>query len=292
MNVDFREVLRQAWQITWKHKALWFFGALPMVPVLFYLPLIFYFFLSDDVADRIPDVLRNPTLIALSFIVILITAAISLVLQVFGRSAITFGIHQIETGSDRPTFGEISRGGRRFFWPVLGVMLLARLMMTVVFAAVSACLSLVGLATFGLGSLVGQVLFLPVSLLAYAVMEQSQAAVVADAIGPTRAIERAWQLIVENLNLFAPLSAVLYIGLSVAGSLALLPVMAPLLLLVFERFTTQFSYPSLLEIGIVCFVVFLPVYLVYQAVSMVYVRAVHVIVYLRLTRSSKLQPLP
>ncbi|HSL44883.1 MAG TPA: hypothetical protein VK897_15720 [Anaerolineales bacterium] len=292
MSFDLREVLRRAWQITWKHKSLWVFGALPMLPVLLYLPLIFYFFLSGDFAERIPALLSSPASIALVLILIFLTIGVSLLLQVFGRSALTFGILQIEAGTDRLAFNEISRGGRLFFWRTLGVTLLASLMMMAALTVLSACLSLAGVVTLGFGALIGNMVSIPVTLLAYAVLEQSQSAAVADAMNPTRAIEHAWELVTENFNLFAPLTAVLYAVLSIAGSVALVPVMAPLLLVVLTRFSTEFLNPSLLWIGIVCFIVFLPVYFVYQAVSTLYVRVVHVIAYLRLTRSSKLPPLP
>src|SRR5215208_3051731 len=199
VNFNFGEVLSHAWQITWKHKALWIFSALPMVPFIFYFPFVFYFFLSNDFPNNIPNLLSNPASIAMLFFIVVITVAISLVLQVFSRSATAFGIIRIEEQKVQPTFGEISKGGRTFFGRILGAMLLVSMGMMVVFAAFSACLSLVGFVTFGIGSLIGQLLLLPLPLLFYALTEQTQTAVVADRMSPTDAIIHAWELITENL---------------------------------------------------------------------------------------------
>src|SRR5687768_16443660 len=95
------EVLRHAWQITWAHKALWFFNALPLVPFLFYLPLIAYFFLSKDFMIDIPRLLNNPSFLVWSSLAILATGVVSFILQVFSRSATTFTVIRFEQSGDR-----------------------------------------------------------------------------------------------------------------------------------------------------------------------------------------------
>lgn len=292
MDFDFGEVLRRAWQITWKHKALWVLSALPILPVLFFLPVLVYVFLSNDIMNELPKWLNNPTSIVVMFTVLLVMAAISLVLQLFSSSATTFGVIQVEAGNPNLTFREISRGGRTFFWRIVGTVLLVSLATMVFFAVFSACLALVGFVTFGLGSILGQVLLLPVTLLAYAVTEQAQIGVVAGGMRPTDAIMHALDLVSKNLGVFALVTIVLYFALSIVSSIATLPVMAPLFLAVFSRFSGEFSNPAILWIAISCFVVLMPVYLVVQAVAMLYRKSVHVITYLRLMRSSKWQPLP
>ena len=292
MNFNFGEVLRRAWQITWKHKALWVFGALPMVLFLFYVPLFLYYFLTSNFTETIPDLLSNPGFVAIVFIVIILTVVISLVLQVFSRSATTFGIVQIEAGNDRSSFGELFNGGRIFFWRILGGMLLVNIVLMVFFAVFSACLSLVGFATLGIGSLIGQLLFLPARWLGYAVMEQTQVAIVAEAIRPTDAILRASELVKQNIEIFALVTIVLYFGLSIVGSIVLLPVAAPLFLAVLGKISSEFSNPSVLWVAMSCFIVMMPAYLLVQAVVFVYIKSIHIITYLRLTRSPNLQPLP
>lgn len=292
MTFDFGEVLQHAWQITWKHKVLWLFSALPMVLVVFYLSPVFYLLLSNDFRDGVPDFLNNPASLGLFFIILIVTALLSFVLQVFSRSATTFGILQIEAGKSRPTFGDISNGGRRFFWRILGATLLVSLVALVFFAAFSACVSAIGFVTFGIGSLIGQILFLPATLFIYAITEQSQAAVVADALSPTDAVVRAWDLVTENIGIFALVTIVLYFGLSVFSSIVLLPVIAPLLLFVFNRVSDEFSNPTLLRVAVLCVTAFMPVYLILQAGAMLYVKSAFMVIYLRLTRSLKLQHLP
>ena len=292
MSIDVRDALRHAWRDTWEHRALWIVSALPLVPFVFYLPLLVYVFLSDDFMSELPSLLNNPTFLVLLFIILAATAAVSFVLQVFSRAAATFGILQLETGNRTPTFASLWRGGRHFFWRVLGTMLLAGVGISIVSMIVSAFVSLIGAATLGIGSVIGQVVVLPITLLLYAVSEQAQVAVVAEARSPMSAILRAWELVQEHIESFAALTIIVYVVLSVAGGLATLPVVAPLFLAVLSRFSGEFSDPSLLSIAMWSFVIFLPVYLLFQGVTSLYRRAVHVIIYLRVTRSPKWQPFP
>jgi hypothetical protein len=290
-GIDSREVLRRAWRIIWRHKVLWFFNSLPVAPTIVFVALIFYLILSEDVAERIPQYLSNPRFIALSFFILLLTAAVSLLLQVFSKSATTYGVLQIEAGDGRSAFREISKGGRDFFWRTLVVMLLTGVGAMVVFAVLSACLSLVGFATLGLGALIGQLVFLPATLFIYAVTEESQVAMVADGMKPMESITGAWELVKNHIEAFAVVTSILYFGFSILSSLAMLPVMLPLLIAVLGRFSAEFSNPSLLWGAAVFFLAFLPLSVALQAGAMLYVKTVFVITYLRLRRSPNLQPL-
>ena len=291
MEFDVRDVLRHAWQVTWKQRALWVVSALPLAPALVYLPVLAFAFLSEDVMNEIPRFLNNPTFILLLFIVVIVTMVVSLFLQVFSKSATTFGVVQLESGRSAPSFAELLKGGRTFFWRTLLTLLSASLGMAILSAIFSACLAAVGFATFGLGSLVGQVLYLPVTLLVYAVVEQAQVAIVADNAGPMDALRGAWELVQENLHSLVYLAILLYIGVSIASGVATFPVVASLLLAVLSRFVSEFSNPAVLQVAVLCFALFLPVSVLVQAVAVLYRKSAHVIAYLRLRRSPKLQPL-
>lgn len=292
MDFDAGEVLSRAWQITWRHKALWIFAALPVILVLLVLPFLLYLFLSSDLARNVSHFFANPNLILAFFVGILVMAAISLVLRVFSNSAIAFGVIQAEEGPDRLTTSEIAEGARKYFWRILGVMLLAAVGMMAVFTVLSACLSLVGLVTFGIGSAIGQIFLLPITLLFSVLVEQVQAEVVADQQIPAEAISHAWELMKEYIGKYAFLAFILYFGLAILGAIAVLPVLLTVLLSVLSRFTQEFSNPSVTWIAMSCFAIFLPVYLLLQAGAMLYMKSVYMVTYLRLTRSAKWQPLP
>jgi len=294
MNFNFGETLYGAWQITWKYRELWLFSLLSTIPVVFYLPLIFYFFLSTNFTKGIPDFFAHLDLglILLFFVLILVMVIISLVLRVFSNSATAFGIFQVAQGKAHLTFDDITRGGQTYFWRILGVVALTAIGVWIFFTFFSMFLSVIGLITFGIGSLIGQILFFPARLFFYAVTEQSQAAVVADRMSPMDAILHAWKLVNENLGIFAGVTLILYVGLSLISGLAMIPVMLPILLVVLSRFTNEFSNPSFIGIAVLCFVVFLPIYLFVQTSALLYTRSAFILTYLRLTRSSKLQPLP
>ena len=232
MEFDVREVLRRAWQVTWKYKALWLVSALPLLPLLVFLPGLVYVFLADDVMHELPLLLNNPTFIVAALLVLVIAAAVTGFLRVLSRSATTFGLVYLETRHTAPAFAVLLRGGQRFFWRILVTLLLGSLGMAIFSAIFSAGLAVIGFATFGLGSLLGQVLFLPFTLLIYTVVEQSQVAIVAESALPMDALRGAWELVQENLNSFVLLAILLYIGVSIASGIASFPVMAPLLLAV------------------------------------------------------------
>ncbi|HSL30562.1 MAG TPA: hypothetical protein VK900_15285 [Anaerolineales bacterium] len=286
------EVLRRAWQIIRANRALWVLGGLPLVPFLLYLPLVAYLFLSKDFMNDIPRLVVNPGFLMSLLIVVLIMGVLSFVLQAFSRAAITFGIIRLEQSRDPLTVREMSRGGRKFFQPMLRAMLLTSLCTLLFLAASSLALSLIGFVTLGLGSVLGQFLFWPATLLVHAVIEQSHSAVVADGIQPMDAIRRAGELVQENLGIFAPVTLILYIATALLASLATLPVTAPLLILVLGTFAGDVVDSSFLQIALFCFVAFIPLYLITQAILTSYIRSVHVVTYLRLTRSPLLQSLP
>jgi hypothetical protein len=292
VSIDAGEVLRHAWRVVWKHRALWLVNALPLVPFLVLLPLLVFVFLSDVSMSDLPNLLNNPTFLVLLFSVLAAMAGASFVLQVFSRAAATFGILQLESGAVSPSFRTLWQGGRRFFWQILGTMLLASAGITIVSMFLSAFVALVGAATLGLGSAIGQIVILPITLLLYAIAEQAQVAVIANALSPVSAIRRAWELVQEHIESFAALTIILYVILSIAGGVATLPVAAPLFLAVLSRFAGHSVDPSLFSIAMWMFVTLLPVYLLFQALSLLYRRAVHVVIYLRCTRGSNLQPLP
>jgi hypothetical protein len=291
VDFDAGEVLSRAWQITWRHKILWAFAALPVLPVLLFLPLILSVFLSSDPTKNVPEFLQNPNLFITFFVGLIVLTAISLVLRVFSNSATAFGVFQAEEGRDHLTSHEIANGGRNYFWRILGVLLLAAIGMMAFFAVFSACLSVVGIVTFGIGSAVGQLILLPIAVLFSALVEQVQAAIVADKMSTTDALARAWALMKEHIGKYAFLALLLYFGLAILSAIITLPVMLPLLLAVLSRFSDAFSSPAITWIAMSGFAVMLPFYLLFQAIAMLYMKSVYMVTYLRLTRSPKLQPL-
>jgi hypothetical protein len=291
VKFDLGEELRRAWQITWTHKALWLFGMLPLLPVLFALPLLGYVFLSEDMTKELPRLLSNPAFFPALFILVLFAWTLSLVLQVFSTSATTSGLLRIEGGS-QPTLRELIRGGRTFFWRILGVTLLGSLGTMALLGLLSGCLSLVGFATLGLGAVLGQLVTLPATAFIYVVLEQAQVASVAEGLRPVAAIQQAWDLVQEYIPAFALLALVLYFGMSIFSSVVMAPALLPLLLAVLGRFSGELASPRLVSTALLCFAVFLPLSLVLQAGARIFVESVFVGAYLRFRRSLNLQSLP
>jgi hypothetical protein len=161
MNFDFGEVLSRAVQITWKHKALWLFGALPgllgfLIFPLMFLPLIFL----DFVSNGEPSVVE-PLLFLVIIGVVLFLSLLSFILYGISSASLTLGTLQVEDGAQSLTIRNLFIDGKKYWLRVLGVWLLYSLGIIAVFFVIFGCLSLFGVVTMGLGFLCIQPFMIP-----------------------------------------------------------------------------------------------------------------------------------
>jgi hypothetical protein len=199
MNFDVGEVLSQAGQITWKHKVLWVFSALPVFVSFLILPLVFVPIISMGTDPRgIPVIFSEPLFIALLVVTNVIVGLLGFVLYAVGTSSVMRGILRLEEGVSQLNFQELFSDGRKYVWRILGVMLLISLGVSAIFFVLFGCMALFGMVTAGIGFICLQplfILFYPIMIVLYAVIEQSQAAVVADDLGVVEAISRGWNVV-------------------------------------------------------------------------------------------------
>lgn len=296
MTFDVGEVLSQAGQITWKHKVLWVFSALPVLVSFLILPLVFVpiIFMGTDARGN-PNVFNEPLFIVLFVVTNIIVSLLSIVLYAVGTSSVLQGILRLEEGVSQLNFQELFNDGRQYLWRILGVMLLISLGVSAIFFVLFACIALFGMVTAGIGFICIQplfILFYPIMIILYAVIEQSQAAVVADDLGVVEAITRAWNLVKENFWRFLLISLIVYLGITFLSSLLVLPFMAPFFFIPFLIDNPQISLSTQsIILFIVAFsVILLPVMALVQGITITFMKATYLLVYLRLTRGSTSQP--
>ncbi|MCI0608353.1 MAG: hypothetical protein L0Z71_04750 [Anaerolineae bacterium] len=242
-----------------------------------------------------PVIFEEPLFIALFVAVNIVISLLGFVLYAVGTSSVMLGILRSEEGIAQLHFQELFNDGRKYLWRILGVMLLISLGVSAIFFALFACMALFGAVTAGIGFICIQPLFIilyPIMMLLYAVIEQSQAAVVADDMGVVDAITRGWNLVKENFWRFLLISLVIYIGLTLISSIIMLPFMVPFFFIPFLIENPQFDLSSQ---SIILFVaafsmILLPVMALVQGITITFMKAAYMLLYLRLTRGSTSQP--
>ena len=219
---------------------------------------------------------------------------LSILLYVVGAAATSLGILRLEKGQERLLFRDLLQDGLEYFWRILGTTLLIGAGILLVFLLVFGCMMLVSMATLGLGMICLQPLFLllyPAILLVYSLIEESQAAVVADNLGIPEAIARGWAVMRMHFWKFVLITLVIYLGIFILSSIVTLPFMIPFffLPLVMGNSQTGFDFQRL-GWGMMAFsLVLLPILALVQGISLTFMKSAFMIIYLRLTRSPVIQ---
>ncbi|NWG34812.1 MAG: hypothetical protein HXY42_10240 [Chloroflexi bacterium] len=291
MNFDFGEILTRAGKITWQHKTLWLFSALPALAGILVLPFAFLPILLTDFESSRPSFFIDQPLYAVLFLIfgVFISLA-SVFLYVVSASSVTLGVLRAENGAERLTAPTLFEDGRKYWWRVLGVLLLTGLAVSIFFTVIFGCITLIGMVTMGLGFICLQPLFFliyPLMLVLYSVVEEAVAAAVADELGITDAIQRGWRLVSANLWRIVLISVIVYFGLSLLAGIVVVPFMVPLFFMpFFMQDASRFDVRTIMLITGGLTLLFIPVMALVQGIGMTFLKATYTLVYLRLTRNA------
>jgi len=292
MNFDFGEILSRSFRITWRHKVLWFFSALPILLSFLIFPVVFLpIFLSDFDPYSEPFFVDQPVYILLFIGFSIFISALSVVLYAISSSSVTLGVLQVDGGAEKLGVGEMFDDSKPYWWRVLGVTVLIGLGISLFFMVIFGCISLFGAVTVGLGFICMMPLFLviyPIMMVLYGFIEVSQAAVVIDDIGVTDAIRRGWDLVRANFLRILLISFIVYMGISLLSSIIVLPFMTPFFFFPLIMEGGQFEItPRTMMTFTGCFsLILLPVMGLIQGVGITFLKASYAITYLQLTRGT------
>lgn len=289
MNFDLVQILTRAGQITWKHKILWAFFALPLLASFLGLPFIA---ISTSLLAANNGELPAPLALLLAvvfFVLVIFMSLISMTLSAFAMSAVTAGIVRAERGADRLTMAELIESGRQFFLRILGVMAVIGLTVGLAFFIFFLLMIALILVTMGIASICMQPIMLllsPLSFLLMAVTESAQAAVVTENMNVMDAIKRGWNVVKENIWKYLILVLIVYFGSSILMSLIMFPMMLPMMaapLFVGAASPDEFS-PTAIAAVFACFIcLFFPVIAILQSAIGMFMKSSLCITYLRLT---------
>lgn len=298
MNFDLEEILTRAWQITWRHKILWVFNMFPVLLSFLFIPVVFIpmFFIGPNSLIN-QDFVDQPYYVSLFIGINLFLSVLSLFLYAAGSSSAYLGILRIENGRGRLSFNDLLQDGLAYFWRILGVTVLVGALTGGVYLLLFGCMMLFGMATLGLGMICLQPLFLllyPAVLIVYALVEESQAAVVADNSGVIDALGRGGALIRAHFWRFVLLALVTYFGIFILSSIVMLPLVVPFFFLPVLMENTQgtMNLQMFGWISLLFSLVLLPVLAVVQGAALTFMKSAFMLIYLRLTRSSGLLTAP
>jgi hypothetical protein len=287
MKFDFGEVLKQARQITWKHKNLWLGGivislvSLLLAPISLALnPAFSSFAVPSEVNQQLPSMM-------LANVSAVLLAILSIPIFVIGISVPSLGTFRLEQGSENVYFGQLLRGVLPYFWRISGIVLLVWGGMFLAMVILIIFVFSVSVLTLGLGLLCIfplLILLIFMAILGYALMEQGVSAVLVDNLRVSSALQLAWELIQKNLGVMTRMSLINYVIAIVAVLIISLP-MLPTSNLASEPDVQPFErlFSGNMILG---FLAFLPFYVVIQGILLTFLQSVWTLIYLRLTRST------
>jgi hypothetical protein len=279
MNFNFGEVLTRAWQITWKHKSLWVIMLISVIVLLFFLPAAVPLFFVDEEYGGIA--------IVLSILLFIIAYFMSLAFGAITSSAATLGVMRAEhrEGSLRVT--DLLRDTLPHFRPLFSAILIINLTVGMVFSLFFLLFFVLTIVTMGIASICLQpvmILISPLSFLLVAVIENTQAAILAQGLGAVSAIKFAFQLVRKNLWSYILITLVIYFGSSILSSFIIVPVMIPFMGLGFVFASPDTMNPETIGLVALLFTcIFIPVMMLYQALVGTFMKSSLVLAYLRLT---------
>jgi hypothetical protein len=290
MKIDIGEVLSRAAKITWNYKVLWLAGIIIALISLLSLPISLIFndpfsFASNDpaqVRERIlPLLLSNGLILLLSIVTIPVT--------VLGMSIPSLATRGLEMGDFQPSLRNLVRDALPYFWRVLGVFLLVWVGMFAVAFVFFACISVLSVLTLGFAALCAIplfLLFIPVAIVVFALVELGMSAILVDNLGTLDAVQRAWGLIKQNLGAVIILSILIYVGSMAISMVLSIPMMIPMF-----GFFTKLGMepdPQMLEKMFrnmtLWMLAFSPLYAVLQGILLTFMQSVWTLTYMRLVK--------
>jgi len=290
MKFDLGEVLTRTWKIGWNHKVLWLWQMLPALVGIVFMPL---FFIANPAFMMLMGMDSEPywnsPWLPLGFMGLMFLLFIpSAFLSVMAQLAVTHGAVKAERGAEKLSFTELFRESLPYFWRVFGLYAIFFGTWIVLLFGFNIFVSLASMVTFGLASLCFMpmfLLFIPIMLVGFTVLEVAQAAIVADDMGLMGAISRSWTLFRANVLGLIILMLILYFGMTIISGFFAFPAMIPMMMFPIG-FASQGEPNTVMVILFfaVFMLVFALMYLV-QAILMAFFQTAWAVVYLRISQT-------
>jgi hypothetical protein len=293
--MEYGAILRKAWEITWKNKALWILGILASCGrgggsgasgnYSNYRVESGEFGRMGQEFERFIEKLSGDEtfwlVLAGAVILILILSLLFYALGVIGQGGLIAAFHK----SDQGTIVGLSQAfqaGLGYFWRLLGAQVLIGLVILAIILLLT--IPTVGLAIFtlGLGILCLLPVFFLLALAAGVYVQFVQMGIVVEGLGVTASMRRAWDVIRANLGPVLLMSVILILGALVVSGVIALPFLAAVLPLITGALVGGDAARAGIGLAAVCLIGYLPILILLQGILTTYVSGSWTLTYLRL----------
>ena len=302
MKIDLGKILTRSWQIIWNYKVLWIFGILagfangnggsnnsnssdsdPSFTGN-----------SGRFGEQAGEFFQQYMLIIIAVCVVLILLALAFYsLGMMGRIGILKGVYKVENGASSLIFAELWSESMPYFWRFFGLNILVGLAFLVILLPII----LIGVATAGIGlaCLLPLIcLLFPIAWAVNVIMEQAQAAIVAENLNMFDGFKRGWEIAKSDLVGMIVLWLVLGIGSFIIGVIIALPIIGAMLPLIFSVGTGNFqmgdTLPPAAWTSLICCGLYFPVLLGLHGILTAYLKTAWALSYLQLTKPKENTP--
>ena len=285
MKLDFGDILGRMWKIGWNHKVLWLWHIFPGLVSFALMPCMFLPLFITSQPDKYARYAESPWMLMGFFGLTMILLIPTLFMSVMAQLTTTYGAMKIEKGAESLVFRDLFSESLPYFWRVLGLYVIfggawMLLIMGWMFIMMLGTIATAGIAVICMTPLF--MLFFPIAIVGYSVLELAQAAIIADDMGTLKAISRGWELFRANALAVTLLMVILYFALSMISSLFVFPMMLPMMFMPMA-ISAQGDLNSLMFGGFLIFfmVISLGMYVV-QGILMAFFQSAWMVAYLRL----------
>ena len=300
--MDYGEVLRKTWDISWRNKGLWFLGILAgcsasgrgnfgnsTSSVRGYdfnsggLPS----FQGDRFFDEIGPIQEEfliPIILGI-LCVGLILALVFFVLGVIGQSGLIAGFRRADDGAN-VTFAQAFGEGTQNFWKLAGIRIVFFIAGFVIVIALILGTVLVGFATLGIGLLCLiplLCLLIPLGLGVDSYIILTMVASVEEELGVFESFGRSWNTFRENLGPVVVMILILIVGGGILGFLIALPfigIVVPAITGIMVG--TDLAVASGVGISLLCLMAAIPLLIVLYGLLTTYTTGAWTLTYRRL----------
>ncbi|TDJ15213.1 MAG: hypothetical protein E2O65_12720 [Gammaproteobacteria bacterium] len=234
--MNYGEVLRKTWDISWRNKGLWLLGILAGCSAsgrgnfgTSTSGARSYSFDSPDFGDfgPIQEEVFIPIFLGLLCLG-LIVALVVFVLGVIGQGGLIAGFKRADDGAN-VSFSEAFGDGLQSFWKLAGIRILFFVAGIVIVLGLILGTILVGVATFGIGllCLIPLIcLLIPIGLGVDSYIILTMVASVEEELGVVDSFGRSWTTLKENLGPIVVMILILIVGFGILGLLIAVPFIA------------------------------------------------------------------
>ena len=297
MKIDLGKILTRAWQIIWNYKVLWVFG-------------VFAGFASggngggnnnsssnngdpsqftgdaERLGEQAVEFFQQYMLIIIAICLVVVLLSFAFYdLGMMGRIGILRGVFQVEKGASSLMFAELWSESMPYFWRFFGLNFLIGLAFLIILLPII----VFGIATAGVGllCLVPLVcLLVPVGWAVNVILEQAQAAIVAEGLTMLEAFKRGWEIAKSDIGGMIVLSLVLGIGGGIIGFVIALPIIVAVIpgVIGMVGYQQGDTIPVTVWVTVACCALYMPVLIFLNGVLTAYLKTSWALSYLQLTK--------